>query len=72
MTNKRKVRIEGVRVLTVEEKSQRKRRLLGVKHEALVPADDQFVMCLRALGWMNSTHRLWDRRMAQAMKLKVR
>jgi pilus assembly protein Flp/PilA len=37
-------------VLTEQEKSQRKRRLLGIKHEPLVPAGDQFVIWLRALA----------------------
>ena len=34
-------------MLTAQEKSQRKRRLLGIKHDTPVPADDRFVMCLR-------------------------
>jgi hypothetical protein len=63
-----KFRIQGVRLMTEQEKSQRKRQLLGIKHDPLVPADDQFVVCLRALGWMNKTQRLWNRRMAQALR----
>jgi hypothetical protein len=67
MPRQRKIQIERVRMMTEEEKSQRKRRLLGIKHDPLVPADDQFVICLRALNWMNNTRRLWNRRMAQIL-----
>jgi hypothetical protein len=67
MHHRRKVRIERVRLMTEEEKSLRRRRLLGIKHDSLMPADDQFVTCLRDLNWINNTRRLWNRRMTRVL-----